>query len=69
MMTSIQYSLQQSKVQLTNRTQVSQQLCPHAKYHVQGGLGQEVTLTEGPLPTISAGVLPCLKHMMKNILR
>lgn len=57
---------------LTNSTELSQQLRPHAEYHVHGGLGQEVLLTEGPLPALAAGFLPCLTqhraNMRENIL-
>ncbi len=55
------------EMELTNSTELSQQLCPHAKYHVHGGLGQEVLLTERPLPTITAGLLPCLTPHRTNI--
>lgn len=56
-------------VELTNSTELSQQLCPHAKYHVHGGLGQEVLLTEGSLPAVTAGLLPCLTPHRTNIRR
>lgn len=52
---------------LTNSTELSQQLCPHAKYHVHGGLGQEVLLTEGSFPTITTGPLPCLTPYKTNM--
>lgn len=54
-------------VKLTNSTKLSQQLCPHAQYHVHGGLGQEVLLTKGSFPTITAGLLPCLTPHRKNM--
>lgn len=47
-------------MKLTNSTELSQQLCPHAQDHVHGGLRQEVLLTEGPLPALTAGLLPRL---------
>lgn len=57
------------KVELTDGTELSQQLRPHAKYHVHGGLGQEVLLTEGSLPAFAAGLLPCLTpHRTKRTL-
>lgn len=45
---------------LTDRTELSQQLSPHAKYHIHGGLGQEVFFTKGSFPAITARFLPGL---------
>ena len=52
---------------LTNSAELSQQLRPHAKYHVHGGLGQEVFLTESSLPALTTGFLPCLTQHRVNM--
>lgn len=48
------------KVDLTISSELSQQMCPHAKYHVHGALRQAVLLTEGFPPTVSVSLLPGL---------
>lgn len=46
---------------LTNCPELAQQLSPHAKDHIHGGLGKEVFLTKRSFPAIAASFLPCLK--------
>lgn len=46
---------------LTNGTELSQQLSPHAQDHVHGGLGQEVLFTKGFFPAVVVRFLPRLK--------